>query len=292
MPDYEDWFVNREKQYQGFIKMLARQTPKTVMLIEAPAEMGKTWLIQKMRAHCRQQSVPVMHVDFRDRRAHDYLSLVRLTRDQMGAQHFNPLTETINKFTSLEVNIVLESNRPAGPVDVSVGDISHISDSKVTIAGGDVIQDNQFYIQADSEIARRAAEMRINDAFFTCLIALLEKGPAVFLFDSYEDVTPEADRWLDEHLLLRAGEGQLPNALVVIAGRQVLDAGPALKPLVAKTGLDLFSEEDVREYILDRRGIEGLDLETIIKTSGGFPGLLAKMADVATMDAQDDEEWL
>jgi hypothetical protein len=291
MPDYEDWFVNREKEYQGFIKMLARQTPKTIMLIKAPAEMGKTWLIQKMRAHCRQ-SVPVMHVDFRDRWAHDYLSLVRLTRDQMGAQHFNPLTETINKFTSLEVNIVLESSRPAGPVDVSVGDISNISDSKVIVAGGDVIQDNQFYIQADSEIARRAAEMRINDAFFTCLVALLEKGPAVFLFDSYEDVTPEADGWLHNHLLLRMDEGQLPDALVIIAGRQIPDMGPAFGPLVAETTLGLFPKEHVCEYILHRRGIKGLDLDTIFQTSRGSPGMLAKMADLATMDTQSDDNWM
>jgi hypothetical protein len=292
MPDYEEWFVNREKQYQGFLKMLARETPKTTMLVEAPAEMGKTWLIHKMRAHCRQRNVTAMHVDFRERRAHDYLSLVRLTRDQMGARYFNPLTEVINKFTSLDVNITLESTRPSGPVEVSVGDISDISGSEVIVAGGDVIKDNQFYIQADSEMARRAAEIRINDAFFACLGALLEKGPAVFLLDSYEDVTPEADCWLCEHLLFRMSEGQLPDALVIVAGRKTLDLGPAFKPLVAKTGLDLFSEEYVREYILERRGIEGLDLQTIIKTSGGFPGLLAKMADVATMDAQDDEEWL
>lgn len=291
MPEYVDWFVNRAKQFLGFQKMLTRKTPKAVMLIEASAEMGKTWLIQNMRHHCRQYDVPAMHVDFRDRRAHDYLSLVRLARDQMGARHFNPLTEIINKFTSLDVNIAFESTRPAGAVDVSVGDISGIS-GQVIIAGGDVIKDNQFYIQADSDMARRAAKIRINDAFFACLAKLLEEGPAVCLFDSYEDVTPEADQWLSDHLLFRMAEGQLPNVLAIIAGRETPDLGVALKPLVAKTGLELFSEEDVREYVLQRRGIEGLDLETIIKTGGRFPGLLAKMADVATMDAQDDDDWL
>ncbi len=293
MPEYVDWFVNRTKQYVGFQKMLARETPKTVMLIEAPAEMGKTWLIQMMRHHCRHNDVPAMHVDLRDRRAYDYLSLVRLARDQMGARHFNPLTEAINKFTSLDVSIALESTRPAGPVDVRVGDVSDVSGGQVIIAGGDVIKDNQFYIQADSDMARRAAEIRINDAFFACLETLLQEGPAVFLFDSYEDVTPEAEHWLREHFLLRMGEEQLPDALLIIAGRKTPDLGPELKSLVAKTGLDLFSEEHVREYILDRRRIEGLDLETIIKTSGGFPGLLAKMADVASMEAQDqDDDWL
>lgn len=293
MPEHVNWFVNRAKQFLGFQKMLARETPKAIMLIEAPAEMGKTWLIQRMCHHCHQNDIPAMHIDFRDRRAHDYLSLVRLARDQMGACYFNPLTEIINKFTSLNVSITIESARPAGPVDVSVGDISSISGGEVIVAGGDVIKDNQFYIQADSDMARRAAEMRINDAFFACLGLLLKKGPVVFLFDSYEDVTPEAEDWLRDHLLFRMGEeGQLPHALVIIAGRKTPTLGPTTKPLVARTGLDLFSEDHVREYILVRRGIEGLDLETIFKTCGGFPGLMAKMADVATMDAQDDDDWL
>jgi len=293
MPEYVDWFVNRDKQYQGFLKMLARKTPKAIMLIEAPADMGKTWLIQKMRHYCDQNDVPTMHVDFRDRRAYDYLSLVRRGRDQMGTQYFNPLTETINNFTG--VNINLSKGESSGGVkfgDISVRDFSDSSLQIQEVAGGDIIKDNQFYVQADSDMARRAAEMRINDAFFACLSTLLEREPVVCLFDSFEDVTSEADRWLRDHLLFRMGEGQLPNALVIIAGREIPDLELVLKPLVARTGLDLFSEEHVREYILDRRGIEGLDLETIIKTSGGFPGLLAKMADVASMDAQDDDDWL
>jgi hypothetical protein len=292
MPDYVDWFVDRTKQFLGFQKMLARETPKAVMVIEAPAEMGKTWLIQNMRHHCRQNDVPVMHADFRDRQPYDYLSLVRRARDQMGAHYFNPLTEVINKFTSLDINIAVESARPAGPVDVSVGDISDISGGEIIIAGGDVIKDNQFHIQADSDMARRAAEIRINDAFFACLAALQKEDPVVFLFDSYEDVVPEAEYWLRNHLFLRISEGQLPNTLVIIAGRKCPALGPTIKPFVARTGLDLFSKDYVREYIVDRRKIEGLDLETIIKTSGGFPGLLAKMADVALMDAQDDDDWL
>ena len=51
--------------------MLACETPKSIMLIEAPADMGKTWLLQKMRHHCAGNGVPVLYVDFRDRRPYD-----------------------------------------------------------------------------------------------------------------------------------------------------------------------------------------------------------------------------
>ena len=290
MPDYIDWFVNREKQYQGFQKMLAGETPKTVMLVEAPADMGKTWLIQRMRHHCAEHGVPTMHVDFRDRRPHDYLSLVRLARDQMGAEYFNPLTAAINNFTS--VNVKISSGGEGGGVDVaaSQGASAQIGGD---VAGRDIIKDNQFYIQADSEMARRAAEIQINDAFFACLAKLVEvKGHAVFLIDSYEDVISEADRWLKDYLLARVPMGGLAKVILIIVGRKAPDLGPEMKEHVARTGLDLFNEDDVKEYIVDRRKITDLDLSTVFKTSGGQPGLLAKMADVAALDTEKDEDWL
>ena len=78
--------------------MLACETPKSIMLVEAPADMGKTWLLQKMRHHCVGNGVPVLYVDFRDRRPYDYLSLVRLARDQMGGGHFNATFITVRCF--------------------------------------------------------------------------------------------------------------------------------------------------------------------------------------------------
>lgn len=287
MTDYLSWFVNREKQYQGFLKMLAGETTKTVMMIESQADMGKTWVVQRMRVYCDEHAIPVMHVDFRDRRPYDYLALVRLARDQMGPEAFVKLTETINNFTGVNINI----NAGAGGINVSNMQQSSLS-AGGDIAGGSIIKDNQFTITADTEMARRAAELQINDAFFGGLQELLADRKGVFLFDSYEDVTTEADRWIRDYLLLQVREKNLSNAIVVIAGQKTPDPEGALKPLVAKTGLDLFTQDHVREYIIDRRKIMGLDIETVFKTSGGFPGLLAKMADVAALETESDDDWL
>ncbi len=290
MPDYVDWFVNREKQYQGFQKMLAGETPKSVMVVEAPSEMGKTWLIQRMRHYCGENKIPVLLVDFRDRRPHDYLSLVRLARDQMGAEFFNALTTTINNFTN--VNVQINTGGAGGGVNVNVADGS-TAQVGGDVAGRDIIKDNQFYIQADSEMARRAAEIQINDSFFACLTKLVEaKGHAVFLFDSGEDITTEADRWLKDTLLARVPQGTLTKMVIIIAGRKAPELGETLKEHVGRTGLDVFAEAHVTEYITNKRKITGLDIATIIKTSGGQPGLLAKMADVAGLDKEKEGDWL
>lgn len=285
-----DWFVNREKQYLGFQKMLARQTAKTTMCIEAPGDMGKTWLIQRMRYHCEEHDVPAMHVDFGNRHgAYDYLSLVRLARDQIGPADFNSLTETINNFTGVTINLAGQGSGRVNVSDISQGSAVEVGGD---LAGRDIIKDNQFYINADSEIARRTAEIQINDAFFNCLQALALQTPVVFLFDSYEEITPEADRWLQGNLLVRLRESLLDGVLVIIAGRRTPELDPTWRSLVAKTGLELFSAEHVREYIVERRQIVGLDLDTIFRTSRGNPGLLAKMADLAAITVETDDEWL
>jgi hypothetical protein len=291
MPDYVDWFVNREKQFQGFLKMLARETPKTIMLIEAPGDMGKSWLIHKMRHYCLENQIATAHVDFRDRHPYDYLSLVRLARDQMGPLAFNQLTQIINSFTSVNLTLATGgTGSSAVNIDSNTGAKTDIGGD---VAGRDIIKDNQFFVQADSDMARRTAEIRINDTFFQCLGQLVAtQGRAVLLFDSYEDITTEADAWLCDYVLGHLRNNQPANTLLIVAGRKTPDLPADYKDLVARTGLDLFGPDHVKEYIEDRRKITGLDLQTLFKTSGGQPGLLAKMADVATMDTKSNDDWL
>ncbi|RMF37223.1 MAG: hypothetical protein D6759_02555 [Chloroflexi bacterium] len=294
MTAYVDWFVDREKQFQGFLKMVARETEKQVMLVQAPAEMGKTWLIQRLRHECRSRGIPVAHFDFRDRRPWDYLTIVRQARDQLGPAYFNPMTQVINASTG--VNVQITTGAGAGGVDLSIADAGgQVVESEVAVgdvAGRDIIKDNFFFVQADSETARRAIEIRITDAFFACLEALCREQVVAFLFDSYEDVTEEADRWLRAYLLARVRDGLLPNLVIVLAGREVPPFDTSWRHCLARTGLHPFDKEDVVEYIVRKRGLTDLDLETIYRTSGGHPGLLGKMADIAALESEEDEDWL
>ena len=106
MSNYEDFlFVNQEKKVLGFKKLLQPTTQQAVMLIEAPQDMGKTWLVGKMQRHCLEPTtdIPVVHINFRNpRQVHeiqDFLGLVRFIRDKLGhAHYFNNLNATINSF--------------------------------------------------------------------------------------------------------------------------------------------------------------------------------------------------
>ena len=99
-------FVDREKKFRGFQKLLQPAIRQAVMVIEAPRDMGKTWLIGRMQRHCLKPEVnfPVAQVDFRNpRQIHeiqDFLGLIRQVRDQLGhPEYFYELNGTINSFS-------------------------------------------------------------------------------------------------------------------------------------------------------------------------------------------------
>ena len=290
MPKIIDWFVNRTKQYDFFWKMSSLETPKRILLVEAPTQMGKTWLVQRLYHECSIKKMPVALFNFHDRRAWDYLTLVRQARDQMGAEPFNALTAVINGVTS--VNLQMPSGA-SGNVDLKVatngGQISGSSVNVGDVAGGNIVKDNFFFIQNDSAIARQQIELRITDAFISCLTALTQTQSTVLLFDSYEELeaNAEADQWLRTNLFTRVRDGKLPNVVVVIAGQTVPQLDDAYSDCKIITRLDLFEEQHVADY-LKRRGLDALDANTIFSVSKGQPGFLAMLADNATAKKDDE----
>ncbi len=302
MADPMEWFVDRLKQLQGFQKMTRGETDKCIMAIRAPAEMGKSWLIQRMRQECGAADLPTLYIDFRDRCPYDCLTIVRTARDQMGAAAFNALTQTINELTGVNIQLSTAgasagAPRFAGGAQVNLGgQQANLAGAQVSVgdvAGGSIIKDNYFYVQADSGTARRAVEIRITDVFFACFAALATPDKkCVFLLDSYENVTEEADRWLRDNLLARLRDKQLANVIAIIAGRTTPDFGDEWKARLASTGLDPFTQDDVTDYLTNKRKVTSLDVATVFKTCGGRPGLLSQMVELATMGTEKAEDWL
>jgi hypothetical protein len=112
MSSFDDTlFVDRLKKLKGFEKLLQPQTRQAVMVIEAAPDMGKTWLVSKMRQHCQHPTidVPAAHIDFRNPREiheiQDVLGLVRLLRNKLGyAAYFNRLNAVINSVSQSDLS--------------------------------------------------------------------------------------------------------------------------------------------------------------------------------------------
>lgn len=104
-------FVNQERKFLGFQKLLRPETRQAVMLIQATKDMGKTWLAGRMQDHCLEPAVnlPAVYVDFRNPRQdhHDFLGLVRLIRQQLNQPaYFNQLNEIINSYSDAPATAV------------------------------------------------------------------------------------------------------------------------------------------------------------------------------------------
>ncbi len=212
------FFVNRERIHALFSEMLMSTSEKQIMLVHALGGMGKSWLVAKLKHECSIQSPPVLYtsLDFKDGQAHDYLSIIRRVRDDLGAAHFNYLTQTINAGTDIHVNLQITGSGTGG-VNITQSEVRIGGD----VAGRDIIKDNFFNVQVDSEAVRREIEARITEAFFSDLCSLLGKTTGVFFIDTYEKA-PEATRlWIENHLLYQIREVRLPRAVVIITGREV-----------------------------------------------------------------------
>lgn len=284
-------FVNREAEYMGFQRTLTEDIQRSVRLLVAPEGMGKSYLLRRMRLLAIEKGIPVALIDFRDRYAFDHLLLTRFIRDQFASPLFNPLTAIINQLTQPRLTLATA----AGDGGVTVSDIKDSTITADTIVGRDLIKDNQFFVNSESEVTRRAAEVTINDSFFACLAAYLAAQTGkrlVLLIDSFEDVTTEGERWFRTEYLRRLGSPELKGLVTIIAGRTPPDVPESVQSFVGRSDLKVFTEAHVREYIEVKKQLPGLDIATIYRTSGGLPGFLAKMALTAAGAASGkDDEW-
>jgi len=227
-------FVNREKQWIGFLKMINGETLKQIMIIEAPEQMGKTWLIQRMEHEVTRRAIPISLWDFTRDYPWDYLTLVRQARDRIGPEYFNHMTDIINEVTTTRY----PSHLPRySQVEV---------DERLDI---DSHRDNFGTIQVDSDIVRRNFEMRITDAFIHCLDALSQGQRILFLMDAVEKTPNATMTWIVNHLLEQIRVGQLPNVLVVMAGQKTPKLDVSWNSWVGKTDLDMFTIEHIEELL-------------------------------------------
>ena len=139
---------------------------------------------------------------------------------------------------------------------------------------------------------RDLAEARINEAFLACLQHLAaDVRPIVFICDGCEEAPDEAEKWIRAQLLDRLVQGELEGVVIIFAARKVpyrLDL--AETGVIVKTQLDAFDEERVREFFeVHGVQVEPDHLSILTLSSGGNPGLLARMVDNlrAKMDKED-----
>jgi hypothetical protein len=150
----------------------------------------------------------------------------------------------------------------------------------------------------------QAIEDRITLVFFECLRHLAAETRVVFLFDSYERNSTEAerwvpnaaDRWITRELLTRLRDTMLSNTLVVLAGRRLPEFSAEWNAVLGNMPLDLFTVADVGQYLRENRGLNNLtdtEVQTLFNAVQGNPQLLGIIGDnlEQTVRPKDTEDW-
>jgi len=87
--DLLDKFVDRKPELGLFRQMLGGETRQRLLLILDGPEKGKTWFIWRLFQECQDGGVPVVHLDFDQRRsglAGDWLSVADEVCTALGDQ--------------------------------------------------------------------------------------------------------------------------------------------------------------------------------------------------------------
>jgi hypothetical protein len=280
------YFVNREHIFSGFGRMLSGESEKQIMLVKAPGGMGKSWLVAKLKHECSiaEPRIHFASIDFKDGQAYDYLSVIRRTRDEIGAAYFNHLTEVINAATGVQVNLKIESSS-SQPVNIQR--IQDVTNSEINIAGGHIVKDNFFLVQVDSQAVRFEIKSQIVRAFFEQFRQFLAAEKAVLFFDTYGKAPQAIRYWLEGDLLVQIRDGKLPGLVVVITGREVPELDMMWKHCATRPGLEPLGNEDVAKYLVEKRGLKDVDPDTLYKATLGNPQLLGMLAD----NIDQDLDW-
>jgi hypothetical protein len=298
----QELFVDRLTQLDRFRRSLEGASGRRIILISAGPGMGKSWMLRRFNFEAAQGGIPAALIDFSDGQAYDVLALVRRFRDLLGPEPFNRLTAAINEATA--PRLILGDGGPpsSASLDLSgaqAGDV-RIGD----VAGGNIIRDNLFIVQTENPVLLQAIEDRVTQIFFDCLADLEARGPALFLFDSYERTSQEhdrwvpnaADRWIRRELLARIRDGKLKNSVAVLAGSQLPEFDAEWGGVVGRMELGYFTVEDVAQYLRENRGLAELtdvEIQTLYTAIQGNPQLLGIIGDNLEQAARPaaDDDW-
>jgi len=184
--------ADRETELKLFESMIAGQCEESILLIEAPGQMGKSTLLSTFERRCL--------------RAGQLCALVDLKGGSVGLDElFYRICDDLDwdRFPRFweQVAALAHPN-----VVVNIGKNVMFGQQQITVA-----------LKADNEADRRQRLTCLTQALFQDLRACAER--LVLIFDTYQQADPLVKEWLIGPCLARAR--RTPNLTVVIAGRHI-----------------------------------------------------------------------
>jgi hypothetical protein len=217
--DFLTRFVDREPELILFRQMLAGRRSERILCLFERSEQGKTYLILKMLCECEDHKppVPVILLDFDQRRSRrglpDFLSIAWEVRRHLGDDRTRAICTCEDEIARGQSPVNIHTGE--GQSGVDWGRRGRFAGAGISdVAGRDLIQIGSVSAGPPTPAQAAILKEKMGRALVTDLATV---GRAVLLVDTFEKACP-AHPWLERWLFDRL-PGELPQALVVVAGR-------------------------------------------------------------------------
>jgi len=217
-------FIDRKKERDIFKKILNREVDERILTLLINAKCGKTYLMKFFLKYCQDENnTPVALVDF-DTRDSGPITFWKFTDqicEQWGWQNFETVSKTKNLFGEFgpSVSIHTGGGETKGVDFGSKGQFQQANVEQIT--GRDNIQTGNITISETKEAVALRQELLMDElgrALRTDLANFCNPNRVVLLLDTYEHISIETHRWIDEWIFSPIQE-KYPHLIIVMAGR-------------------------------------------------------------------------
>jgi hypothetical protein len=247
-------FVDRIREVGEFSSLL-QQRDGAIVCIWGPGGIGKSVLVTRLMQECESRGIRWVISEWRDSSRYSYLDLMRRIRDRTQPDLFNSFNDRVNFYTAPQYRLQIEmQGSPIEHVQVSTGSIDG-GTADVQVGHRVEIRDLMLNVlRPDQAASDETVSIELTNVFFECLRGYTGSRRVVLLFDALEKADLRTRDWIVGELLCRVRDGDLPNTVVLLSGREALPLDPSFFAVQRVFSLVGLSQDHVFEY-LNRKGL-------------------------------------
>ena len=282
-------FVNRQSELQHFQDML-KEEDKFAFLVLGECGMGKSSLLARLEHTCLQQQVLKAELSWSSTHNHDYMSVMRMLRNQLGKEHFQEFTRLINYYTDPEFEQKIDVTLNVQG-DIDVASDASIADSKIGNIAGVAIDKMIVQPRADMEVPLEEIMWKLTEQFLAELEQAVNSHTLVIFLDAIEQMSPDTCNWLWNDIL-----GSTENVKFVMFSEKepALSADSDWREFTDVAQLQPLSRDYICDY-LSKRGIDQVSSDKLLpliweKTKGKVDEVAAMVDKFLLFQQQKQQE--
>lgn len=205
------------------------QQAPSILLVQDGSGQGKSRLIDHYKEYCREQQVPVAHVDLKGG-ALDPQNILWSIQKDLRPLSFPRCGEALQRPQLTAPDLYMSDNK-------ALGQASYTIQTQMTIANLSPEERQSWWVAS-----AQAFMEDLDNLTPPCSTKL------VLLFDTFEKARPETQTWLADHVLRMATPNRVACLLVVLAGQQMPDPSGEWEPYYQRLPLLPLQLTDWLEY--------------------------------------------